>query len=271
MGPRSALCASTAATDRQDDLTAGLGGEALGQKWGLPTTGTAAEWCLGAGLPSSVSHTSHKRAAGGARLDWRWQGRAGWSWALVLGLMDAPQEAQPRAAAARTCPVLCRRATLSTDCGHAPVGRQGRVPRLGKWAGGTLGRKSLLQTGGSSSSGVQLETWARGVGRLGRQLGGLAEGCTSLPPFFTLFPEYDRRNFIHRRKRGLRPSRQKPSRTLALMENTANKRSSLRVIAPRCQRQGCDETDWLPLPSRQAPDANKQWTGKRSECIGQAL
>lgn len=79
---------------------------------------------------------------------------------------------------------LCRRATLSTDSEHAPVGRQGRVPRLGKWAGGTLGRKSLLQTGGSSSSGVQLETWARGVGRLGRQLGGLAEGCTSLPPFF---------------------------------------------------------------------------------------
>lgn len=249
MGPRSALCASTAATDRQDDLTAGVGGEALGQKWGLPTTGTAAEWCLGAGLPSSVSHTSHKRAAGGARLDWRWQGRAGWSWAWVLGLMDAAQEAQPRASSCcQTCPVLfCRRATLSTDSEHAPVGRQGRVPRLGKWAGGTLGRKSLLQTGGSSSSGVQLETWARGVGRLGRQLGGLAEGCTSLPPFFYPLSRIRPQKLYPQTKESPRPSRQKPSRTLALMENTANKRSSLRVIAPRCQRQGCDETDWLAL------------------------
>lgn len=142
---------------------------------------------------------------------------------------------------------LCRRATLSTDSEHAPVGRQGRVPRLGKWAGGTLGRKSLLQTGGSSSSGVQLETWARGVGRLGRQLGGLAEGCTSLPPFFYPLSRIRPQKLYPQTKESPRPSRQKPSRTLALMENTANKRSSLRVIAPRCQRQGCDETDWLAL------------------------
>lgn len=175
---------------------------------------------------------------------------AGPGW-LVLGLGfgsdGCSSGGTTQSSSCQTCPVPCRRATLSTDCEHAPVGRQGRVPRLGKWAGGTLGRKSLLQTGGSSSSGVQLETWAGGVGRLGRQLGGLAEGCTSLPPFFYPLSRIRPQKLYPQTKESPRPSRQKPSRTLALMANTANKRSSLRVIAPRCQRQGRDETDWLAL------------------------
>lgn len=133
-----------------------------------------------------------------------------WVWAWTLGLMDLQlQENQKTRTPCLPClPCFAREHGLRAP----PVGTQrergptpGASPRLGRWARlaggqggqvGTLGRKPPAATGGSSSSGVQLETWARGGGRLGRQLGGPAEGCTSPPFLFALFPEYDCGNSI---------------------------------------------------------------------------
>lgn len=242
MGPRSALCAATAATDRQDDLTAGVGGEALGVNWGgcrrlVPLTG------LGASRPSP--HTSQKRAAGGARLDWRWQGRAGFGLGLFgsdgcssLKGWTRPELLLPESHGLRARPV-------------------GRVPRLGKWAGGQVGtgQEAPAATGGSSSSGVQLETWARGGGRLGRQPGGLSEGCTS-PPFFLPSFQNTTAETLSTDEKNLRPSKQKPSRTWHTWQTRPTK--TLRMCnCSRCQCQGCDETDWLSLPRRQAHKARK--------------
>lgn len=215
MGPRSALCAATAATDRQDELTAGAGGEV--RAWGK----------LG-GVWGPVSHPAQSQSTplrGGqqAGRDWIGAGRA------ALGLDHnqsclVPESHRPRA---------------------RPVDR---LPRLGKWAGGQVGtgQEAPAATGGSSSSGVQLETWARGGGRLGRQLGGPAEGCTS-PPFFCPLSRIRLQKLYRLTKQALLPSEQKPSRTLA----THGKRGQTSA-SPWCQRQGRDETNWMSLPSRQA-------------------
>lgn len=190
MGPRSALCAAREASDRQDDLTAGVGGEALGFGG------------LGASPPSSAKFSQSAPPRNGqlAGRDWIGAGRAGLGLGLDFGsdgFAASGEPEKPEPPACHACPALPESHGL-----RAPsVGTQGEPtlgtsPRLGKWAGGqggqggqvdTLGRKPPATTGGSSSSGVQLETWARGGGRLGRQLGGPAEGCTSPPSFLPSF------------------------------------------------------------------------------------
>ena len=180
-----------------------------GAKWGLPTIGTAG-WD-GFGGEESTQSTPYRGGQQAGR-DWIGAGRAGLGLGLGLGLMDAAQEVQPER----------EQLPESHRLRARPVGRSAQV---GKWAGGSLGRKSLAATGGSSSSGVQLETWARGVGRLGRLLGGPAEGCTS-PPFFLPSFQNATAETLSTDEKSLRPSKQKPSRTLAHMANTANKGSA---------------------------------------------
>lgn len=82
MGPRSAFCAAAAATDRQDDLTAGLGGEAL--PWGrLGVADDCYRWMMGLGASRPSPHLTEAGS---------WRGAIGlalagpgsvWAWAWV--------------------------------------------------------------------------------------------------------------------------------------------------------------------------------------------
>lgn len=140
-------------------------------------------------------------STGGAR-DWVGAGRArlvlAWVWARWMQLR-------------RPQPKSCQRAT---DCEQAQwAGAMPVCPgrKVGEWAGGPLGRKSLLQRAVARPVASSLKRGLGGVGRLGRlavKLGALGRGARA-PPFFTLFAEYDRRNSIPKPKEGLRvPTKQ---------------------------------------------------------------
>lgn len=114
MGPRSALCAATEASDRQDDLTAGVGGEALGLGvWG-PVHPVQ---------PSSASPHLPETGSGRGAIGLALAGPR-WVWAWTLGLMDLQlQENQENQS-----PLL---AMLALLCPAMPESHGLRAPSVG--------------------------------------------------------------------------------------------------------------------------------------------
>lgn len=164
--------------------------------------------------PVHPVHTLQKRAAGGARLDWRWQGRARFGLGLGSdGCSSGEEEHATRAA-------CCQRAT---GCEHAqwaecPGWAGGQV---GRWA---LGRKPLPQRAVARPVASSLKRGLGGAAVWAVNLGALRRGARAPPFFLPSFQNTTAETLSSlRRKEPAKPSRQRPSRTLALMANTVNK------------------------------------------------
>lgn len=186
MGPRSALCAAREASDRQDDLTAGVGGEALGFGG------------LGASPPSSAkfSQSAPPRNGQQAGRDWIGAGRAGLGLGLDFGsdgFAASGEPEKPEPPACHACPALpeshgLRAPSVGTQreptLERAPGWASGQVGKVGKWA--LWAGSPLLQRAVARPVASSLKRGLGGAAVWAVNLGALRRGARAPLPFCPL-------------------------------------------------------------------------------------